>query len=75
MIEDEEFVIVTDVQSLERMLTSAEVDYTVEVSSGEGKIMVIKAKGMNFHFSPDGTLEYMGTRLPSITERSMKGVC
>lgn len=72
----EEFVIVTDVQSVEIMLTNAEIDYEVVLSSGEGFIVFIEANGINFHFTPEGDLDYMGTGLPeSKGERSMKGVC
>ena len=76
MKKDEEFLVVTDVQSVERMLTNAEIDYEVEVSSGEGIIMLIEANGINFHFTPDGELDYMGQGFPEQKgERSMKGVC
>lgn len=76
MSKEESFVIVTDLQSVERMLTNAEIDYETEVSNPDGVIMLIEANGINFHFTPEGELDYMGTGLPETKgTRSMNGVC
>lgn len=56
---DEDFVIVTDVQSVERMLTNAEIDYEHEMST-DNLVMLIKANNVQFHFTSEGELEYMG---------------
>ena len=75
MRKEESFVVVTDVQSVERMLTNAEIEYEIELST-DGLVMLIEANGINFHFTPDGELDYMGRGLPSSKgERSMNGVC
>jgi len=74
MSKEESFVIVTDVQSVERMLTNAEIDYEPQMSV-DGHIELIKANGVKFVFNSDGELEDMGDTLNDPTSiRSTNGV-
>jgi len=71
---EESFVIVTDVQSVERMLTNAEIDYEPELSV-HGHIELIRTNGVKFYFNGDGELENMGDSFnDNLAERSTKGV-
>ena len=71
MAKEESFVVVTDVQSVERMLTNAEIDYDPELGVNN-EITTIRANGITFRFSSEGELEEMGQGID--VERSFKGV-
>lgn len=71
MAKEDSFVVVTDVQSVERMLTNAEIEYE-PLLGAQNEIRTIKANGITFRFDSDGDLEEMGEGIEQ--ERSMKGV-
>jgi len=74
MSKEESFVVVTDVQSVERMLTNAEMDYEPQLSV-HGHIELIRTNGVTFSFDSEGTLENMGNSMnDDLAERSYKGV-
>lgn len=56
--DNEDFVTITDQESMERMLSNAEIDF--ESFSREGITQSIRAdNGVVFHFNDDGDLESM----------------
>ena len=74
MSKEGSFVVVTDVQSVERMLTNAEIDYETEMSV-HGHIEIIRTNGVIFKFDDNGNLENMGNSMnDDLAERSFKGV-
>lgn len=55
---NEDFIIISDVESIERMLTNAEIDY--EVFYDHNNIQLIRAEnGIVFKFNDLGNLEEM----------------
>lgn len=78
MSRDDDFVMFSDLQAVERMLTNAEIDYQVlKVDDASGYL--IETDNIQFDFDSDENLlnvePFKGDLLHRKTDRSMKGVC
>lgn len=58
MAKDDDFIVISDIDSVERMLSNAEIDYESIAKNGT-TVTITAENGVVFHFNDKGDLESM----------------